>query len=614
MKIASLMRASTALPAIAVLALVGCGGGGSGSGPRTSMDGNQTVKPPAVTPLAAAAGLHIGAADPVTGVTTLSSALRRDNSTNRASIMDDSYVASLSREESGGYGGDGFQVTYVIEGQERRIDFSGTDHGTDTNSPNSYYKRTSDGSQFWLRSYPDHKSWTGDHYTQYRFSNWFPGGVRAYITHGIGTGPNDFPGGSATYNAEMYGELFDNTVGSLSYSRSRTHAFGYLTLTANFADGSLGGRIFNLRVQRPGESSYSGISVTSRIDIDGGRLTDKGQFTAELTGVDPDGAVSVANTARGFEGDMLGQFYGPDAAEVAGVLNAKRVGGGLDQELVGRFGGNKAVGAEAVVRGVNRLVTEGRTVAIADDGMARIERTAAGWTATVDGQTIVFTNADFNAHPQVTNAYTSEPATDEAASIWSGARGFGGRPEFDYFDVKHWVHANLVAEADVSTIELEDYVSSKVFLAVHGDRTPEGSMPTTGTASYDGRMFAYSWRSDDTTLTGDSDWFRGEMTLTADFAEAGISGRVSELMSRPGPAGTSTYAPVTGGATFNATISGNRLAASDLAGTGALSGFRNGSVEGAFFGPDADEVGGVLSASDTPNDRLLMGYFGADKQ
>ena len=570
-----------------------------------------TMPAPDLTP---AAGLHIGEADPDTGAATLSSALRLDNRTDRASIMDNAYIASLSRDGQRGYPSDDFQVTYVIGDVTARIDFSSVDYGADTRSPNTYYKRTAGGDQFWLWSFPDHKSWTTDHYAQYGFFNWLPGGIRGYITDGVGTAANDLPGGSATYNAEMLGEIFDNTVGSLTFSESRTWAYGYLTLTANFADGSVGGRIFNLWLKRPGASSYSNISTTSRFDIDNGRLNEKVQFTAELTGADSDPTASPENTVRGFEGHMLGGFYGPDAAEVAGVFNAKRTGNGLDEEFVGRFGGNKAVGAEAIVTGVNRLVDEGRTVALADDGMARIERTASGWTATVDGQTIEFSENDFNAHPQLTNIYTTEPAAGEGATLWSPTGGFRGSSEFDYFDVKRWGHADLAAGADRSTIEVEDYVSSKIFFAVHGDRTAAAAMPTTGAASYGGRMFAYSWQSDTATLTSGADWYRGKVALTADFADASIAGEISELMSRPAPTGTSAYTSATGGATFNAAISGNRLTAGDLAGTGVLLGFQNGSVEGAFFGPAADEVGGVLSASDAANNRLLMGFFGADRQ
>ena len=461
--------------------------------------------------------------------------------------MDDVHIASFARLDNGGYGRDGFRVTYSIKGEEGSIDFSSADHGADTRSSHAYYKRTTGGDQFWLWSFPDNKSWAGDHYMQYGFSNWLPSGVRGYITYGETTPEGNLPSGSATYNGEMYGELFDNTVGSLDYSQNRTHAFGYLALTVDFADGSLDGRIFNLRVNGPDDAAYRNISNTSRFDIENGRLNDKGQFTAELTGV-------------------------------------------------------------------NRLVEEGRTKAVADDGMARIERTATGWTATVDGHKVEFSDSDFNSHPQLTNTYSRNTAADEGSSRigqWSPTRGFRGDSEFEHFDVKRWGYAKFLADADTSTIEAEDYVWGKVFYAVHGDRTPPRAVPTTGEASYDGRMFAYSWPSDDALLTGEAEWFKGDMTLSADFANGSIAGSIDALESRANS--SSPYVAAAGGATFNAAITGNRLTANDLTGTGALSGYENGSVEGAFFGPAADEVGGVLDAADEANNRLLMGFFGANK-
>ena len=507
MKIASLIKTTTAIPLVAMLALAGCGGGGGGGGQQTGGPTGGTVD---LTP---APGLHIGEADANTGATTLSSTLNQDNSTGRSSIMADTYIASLSSDGSGG-----FHVTYFIDGEENSVDFNSADFQAG-GSTNSYYKQMPNGDQFNLWSNPTDRSWTGDHYTQYGFGTWFPGGVRGYTTNGTRTEAGDFPSGSATYIGEVYGDSFDNTVGSTSTSRARTRTFGYLTLTVNFSDGSLGGRIFNLRVRGPDDSAYSRISTTSRFDIEDGRLNDKGQFTADLTGVEDDPSILPEDSASGFEGNMLGGFYGPDAAEVAGVFNAKRSGNGLDQEIVGRFGGKKPVDAEAIVTGVNRLVEEGRTVAVADDGMARIERTASGWTATVDGQTVAFSDSDFNAHPELSSTYVKDnrPATDTAAYLASSTSGFGVKTEFDYFDVKRWGDANLVADADISTAEVTDYISSKFFYAVHGNRTPAGSMPTTGTASYGGRMFAYSWPSDDAVLTGDTNRYSGQSGIDGRF-------------------------------------------------------------------------------------------------
>ena len=43
--------------------------------------------------------------------------------------MDDAYIASLSNDRSGGYGSDGFRVTYFIDGQESSVDFDSADFG-----------------------------------------------------------------------------------------------------------------------------------------------------------------------------------------------------------------------------------------------------------------------------------------------------------------------------------------------------------------------------------------------------------------------------------------------------------------------------------------------------
>ena len=64
--------------------------------------------------------------------------------------------------------------------------------------------------------------------------------------------------------------------------------------------------------------------------------------------------------------------------------------------------------------------------------------------------------------------------------------------------------------------------------------------------------------------------------------------------------GSSVY----GAMTFDAMVSGNSLTASDLAGSGALAGYTNGSVAGAFYGPGATEVGGVFEAARTPGMRI----------
>ena len=60
---------------------------------------------------------------------------------------------------------------------------------------------------------------------------------------------------------------------------------------------------------------------------------------------------------------------------------------------------------------------------------------------------------------------------------------------------------------------------------------------------------------------------------------------------------------------FNATMDGGGFSSSALRGTGVLSGYRNGSLRGAFYGPAAGEAGGVFEGSNSVSNRLLNGWF-----
>ena len=96
--------------------------------------------------------------------------------------------------------------------------------------------------------------------------------------------------------------------------------------------------------------------------------------------------------------------------------------------------------------------------------------------------------------------------------------------------------------------------------------------------------------------------------MTANFGTASVTGTFSNLAQRPGNSGT--YTSVNGGATFSAAVANdNTLSASDLTGTGALAGYQNGRVSGAFFGPAGEEMGGVYDAEDSTSNRVISGYF-----
>ena len=65
------------------------------------------------------------------------------------------------------------------------------------------------------------------------------------------------------------------------------------------------------------------------------------------------------------------------------------------------------------------------------------------------------------------------------------------------------------------------------------------------------------------------------------------------------------------------TISGGSIADStftaDLTGTGDEDSRYEGDVSGQFFGPAAEEVGGVLEATHTGDSTILTGWFGGKR-
>ena len=614
----ALRQTMTALPLVALLALAGCGGGGGGStagGPQTPGGGGGGQMPgggtPTPEPLMAASGLRIGEADATTGAATLSSTADRSSGADRVSISGAAYIKSVSDDGSGG-----FSVTYVSDGDEVTIAFASGDLGaTQPNGrsdPFTYYKEVGGEEFYFWRS-----GSRGPNYHQFG-SSWQDetSRFRTYVAVGAATDASALPGGTAIYRGSIWGDLYDNDEPNPSNSQARTR--GRLTLTAHFSGASLEGRIYNLQIQEPGSSGsdpFNDLPQSSQIRIHDGRIVD-GQFTAELTGEDDDSSVAIGDSARGFEGDMVGAFYGPAAEEVGGVFNAKRANGGLDQVLVGRFGGEKfgpttSLASDALVAGIDRVNEDDRTTRLADDGMARVERTENGWSVTVDGQTATFDDADdYGALARFSSLYWRDLGNQNSVGFWTNTGGFGPNPSFDHFDVKGWNYITWGPGADPATANFEsEFVNANQVFVLHGNRTPAGSMPATGTGTYTGSMSARDVPTDDAISTGNANAtsYRGDVTLTAAFGSSSVGGRLFNLESRPGD-GSRNYAGVQGDLTFDATINGNRFTASAVTGTEAMEGYQSGSVRGAFFGPAAEEAGGVFDA--TGNNRAMFGWFG----
>jgi len=156
---------------------------------------------------------------------------------------------------------------------------------------------------------------------------------------------------------------------------------------------------------------------------------------------------------------------------------------------------------------------------------------------------------------------------------------------------------------------------------VNGDRTPAIDIPTSGTATYSGASLGYDTENIESNLPGYSTPVR--VALTADFGQSAISAqlnRESEIQGDAVGGYTSVGALDVHGAgkinapgDFTIPLSGTYGYPGDVSGSISTSVAATGSLSGAFFGPRAEQVGGVFSIGDTSGHPLVNDAFVALK-
>ena len=158
----------------------------------------------------------------------------------------------------------------------------------------------------------------------------------------------------------------------------------------------------------------------------------------------------------------------------------------------------------------------------------------------------------------------------------------------------------------------------ELFWFVFGVRTPESALPA-GSATYRGRLRADAWSADSSEYS-QHQRIDGDMTIVSNFDLGTLMGDVVGIQgTEPGAPGESRSAWSTSSFTitdgrmvdgqFTATITGhdsdeNPSLAQSVAGY-------VGSLLGEFYGPDANEIGAVLTATrdltGSDHDRVLQG-------
>ena len=148
--------------------------------------------------------------------------------------------------------------------------------------------------------------------------------------------------GSATYVGHIDGLLRNNYTADLWWDEGDAQGItesirGDMTLTAEFSDGSIGGSVSNLR-RFESLTEVIRYDGTNSISISDGEI-DGNRFHAMWQGQDDNMSSAPENSVRGFEGSMLGEFYGPQGEEVGGVLTGQRES--TNQVINGVFGAGR---------------------------------------------------------------------------------------------------------------------------------------------------------------------------------------------------------------------------------------------------------------------------------
>jgi len=569
----------------------------------------------------------------------LSTLVERDSAASTTTTSE-SHVKTISSD-----GNNGFHVTYVVGSDESAIHFEADDY---VPRNRSFYKEV-EGVQYWFWSVTGAFNGTDKNRGSSRYKYVDLGSTirgeadgedhvthRGYMSYGVRAAADGLPAGAANYSGTMDAETYLTSDPSRSHRESMR---GILRLTANFDDRTLEGMVLGIRARtrnqnNDGWNAWETLPETTHFEIGEGRIID-GQFTATLTGMDSDAGVASRVNVRGYEGGILGEFYGPAANEVGGVLNASR----QDRVMLGVFAGKQSA------TGLNRSTADpvyattlddtykalsdqgGRfapltsalqrdsshlNVMLDDDAYVKetwIDGDVIGGSGTLhvtyvaDGEehTIGFTDADYD------DGGFQKEADGAGRSLWILTGSFEDDSESEY----QYLHAyGFQRWMDLSHRHHLTF----------GARTDPDNLPA-GSATYDGGIRADSYPQNDP--SGDSRVrVRGDLSLMADFDDATLGGTVSGMdMRGQNESDWSLMAETTSLVISNGQIANGQFTAT-LTGMDtdnstplaqSVRGFE-GNVLGEFYGPAAEEVGGVFSATREEDNLVAIGSLYGRKQ
>ena len=599
---------------------MGTGNGGRDTAPTTS-DGLAANSGTPVYAVSGIAGLLESLLpDGTREFPVVSNAIERNFEDNTVSpYSGGSQVTSISSDGNGG-----FRLTARVDGEDIVIDFPADSFDEDTGK----FMVEWEGDQFRLGgrqgSFDQADKTRGSPYNAYYnvltldTDSEDGSEVKILFSFGARTPADGMPKGTATY----YGWLTVDTWNADDTDHELFRQYeGDLTLAADLSGGSISGSVNQMRYKM--SDRESDMSEDNRLNITNGKIAG-GRFVADWQGQGPDGG--VADTVRGLEGQLLGEFYGPGAEEVAGVVNGQRAATGSDsgQTVHGQFSGSRddgvidvsgptfsAHGAQVARHRDWRDLKQRITIDPAETDSARvtsIEQVSGGGyqvTYVIDGieQVIEFET------PDPANRRTAPDETANGRDFRLGL--FRG----DTFTRDHVA----IVWTNVGCEECEYGMST--WSAV-GDETAPERLQTLGSASYTGGMWAEMYPANGA-LSRNWRQIAGALALEANFTEGNISGMIDDLEMQPSERESGSDDPHRPWADLpdsnSIEISDGRITDSRFTASWAgldtdeaadpdmsMRGF-SGDMAGAFYGPDGEEVAGVVGGDG--NGWQVMGGF-----
>ena len=256
------------------------------------------------------------------------------------------YVKSISSDGEGG-----FRVAFVIDGRESLSHLPAHLFSTDNFMGSAVDNRLIPYALWsWTDSFeasPDAAAATdrtdgSSYYAYFDINGWQAGGAltghfRGFMTYGARTRRGNLPSGSATYAGRLEAEMWGADRWQWG---SRTSVRGSIHLEADFDEGEIGGRIDALRIRTRGSGAFEALPEGNSIDIASVPI-DEARLVAAWVGNDSAENAPPHETIRGFTGVLIGEFYGPSAGELGGVLSGRRAASATtpEQFLLGGFGG-----------------------------------------------------------------------------------------------------------------------------------------------------------------------------------------------------------------------------------------------------------------------------------